>query len=74
VRGGPEGCQKPRFGPGVVVLTPFTGLTQELRLTRRSPRYRRRAPTQVDEYQPLMLEIFTTSPVCGEWMKLPPPM
>ncbi len=26
------------------------------------------APTQVDEYQPEMLEIFTTSPVCGEWM------
>ena len=39
-----------------------------------APRYRRRAPTQVDEYQPLMLEIFTTSPVCGEWMNEPPPM
>jgi hypothetical protein len=36
--------------------------------------YRRRAPTQVDEYQPLMLEILTTSPVCGEWMNWPPPM
>jgi hypothetical protein len=32
------------------------------------------APTQVDEYQPERLEIFTTSPVCGAWMKLFPPM
>ena len=27
----------------------------------------------VEAYQPVMLEIFTTSPVCGAWMKLPPP-
>ena len=35
--------------------------------------YSRRAPTYVDEYQPDMLEIFTTSPVCGAWMNDPPP-
>jgi hypothetical protein len=36
--------------------------------------YRRRPPTKVDEYQPLIDEILTTSPVCGEWMNCPPPM
>jgi hypothetical protein len=36
--------------------------------------YRRRAPTQREAYQESwMLEIFTTSPVCGEWMNRPPP-
>ena len=32
-----------------------------------------RPPTNVDAYQPLSEEILTTSPVCGEWMKVPPP-
>jgi hypothetical protein len=39
----------------------------------RQESYSRRAPTQVESYQPLRLEIFTTSPVCGEWMNDPPP-
>src|ERR671930_2685631 len=33
----------------------------------------RRAPTYVEAYQPVMLEILTTTPVCGAWMKLAPP-
>ena len=37
-------------------------------------RYRRRAPYQVSSYHPVMEEIFTTSPVCGEWMNWLPPM
>ena len=32
-----------------------------------------RPPTNVDAYQPVSEEILTTSPVCGAWMKLPPP-
>jgi hypothetical protein len=36
--------------------------------------YKRRAPTYVSAYQPVMVEIFTTSPVCGEWMNWLPPM
>jgi len=69
---GPRGAEQVGLAQNLVLLV--AGKRAAYGVAAVATAYSLRAPTQVDEYQPLMLEILTTSPVCGEWMKLPPPM
>ena len=73
-RGHESGAVQRLVGMTVVMLQVFVWHTP-VGYTNSQPRrrYSLRAPTNVDAYQPVMLEILTTSPVCGEWMNEPPP-
>ena len=65
-------CVSPA-GAAVVVVTPSVSHRTAFRPA--SPRYEsRRAPSKRAPYQPLIVEMLTTVPVCGAWMKRPWPM
>jgi len=62
-----SGCARNRHA-GLLLTQP------EARRPSASDYQYRRAPVYRSAYQPVMLEIFTTSPVCGAWMNWLPPM
>src|SRR3954452_14681341 len=50
------------------------GIPTRLGVQRQGHRATRTAPTYAEEYHgSLRLDSLTTSPVCGAWMKVPPP-